>query len=41
MYQVWDYDIFLFDCEEHEVGFFEDQGFQVVKKANEKETSTN
>jgi hypothetical protein len=33
MYQVWDYDIFLFDCNEDEVTFFEDQGFQVVKVA--------
>lgn len=31
MYQVWDYDIFLFNCDEVEISFYEDQGFQVVK----------
>ena len=31
MYQVWDNDVFLFECEADDVDSFKSQGFKVVK----------
>ena len=31
MYQVWDGDLYLFNCDEIEVDEYLDQGFSVVK----------
>lgn len=33
MYQVWDGDLFLFNCDSEEVDLYNEQGFRVVKES--------